>query len=51
DHMAECIIDGKTPDTPGEEGLRDHLLMEALYASARSGQPVRMEAAVSAADR
>jgi predicted dehydrogenase len=41
DHMAECILENREPDTPGEEGLCDHLLMEAIYRSARSGQPVR----------
>ncbi|RYX96690.1 MAG: Gfo/Idh/MocA family oxidoreductase [Comamonadaceae bacterium] len=42
DHMAECVIEGKTPDTPGEEGVRDHVLMEAIYESARSGRPVKV---------
>ena len=41
DHMAECILEDREPRTPGEEGLRDQLLMEAIYRSARSGQPVR----------
>ena len=42
DHMAECIIDGKTPRTPGEEGLRDHVLMEAIYRSAETKQPIQL---------
>lgn len=43
DHMADCIRAGRKPRTPGEEGLQDHLLMEALYQSAASGAPVRLE--------
>lgn len=42
DHFAECVLTGRRPRTPGEEGLQDHLLMEALYHSARSGQPVSL---------
>ncbi|RYX95343.1 MAG: Gfo/Idh/MocA family oxidoreductase [Comamonadaceae bacterium] len=41
DHMAECILEDKAPRTPGEEGVRDHVLMEALYESAGTGQPVQ----------
>jgi predicted dehydrogenase len=44
DHFAQCVRDDRQPDTPGEEGLRDQLLMEALYRSAREGRPVRIEA-------
>lgn len=43
DHMAECVRSGRQPRTPGEEGLQDHLVMEAIYQSAREGQPVRLE--------
>ena len=49
DHMADCVRAGRKPRTPGEEGLQDHLLMEALYQSAASGAPVRLEP-VSAVD-
>jgi predicted dehydrogenase len=44
DHFAQCVRDGKEPATPGEEGLRDQLLMEAIYQSAREGRPVRVDA-------
>ncbi|WP_236728931.1 Gfo/Idh/MocA family protein [Methylobacterium sp. WSM2598] len=37
DHMATCVRENRTPHTPGEEGLQDHLLMEAIYEAARSG--------------
>src|SRR3954451_2034796 len=42
DHMAECVQADLTPRTPGEEGLQDHLLMEAIYESARTGRPVAL---------
>jgi predicted dehydrogenase len=44
DHMAECVQQNKNPFTPGEEGLQDHLLMEAIYQSAREGRPVKLPA-------
>ncbi|WP_242662119.1 Gfo/Idh/MocA family protein [Teichococcus deserti] len=40
DHMARCILQDSRPRTPGEEGLQDHVVMEAIYRSAASGQPV-----------
>ncbi len=40
DHMAECIATGRRPRTPGEEGLADQRIMEAIYRSAETGQPV-----------
>lgn len=43
DHFAECVLNDLTPKTPGEEGLQDQLLMEAIYRSAREGVPVRIE--------
>jgi predicted dehydrogenase len=42
DHMAECILDNKVPNTPGEEGVKDMVLIEALYKSATTGQPVKV---------
>ncbi|UEG54209.1 Gfo/Idh/MocA family oxidoreductase [Mucilaginibacter daejeonensis] len=42
DHFAECIMENKDPYTPGEEGLQDQKIMEAIYASARSGKPVML---------
>jgi predicted dehydrogenase len=36
DHMASCVKENRVPRTPGEEGLQDHLLMEALYQSAET---------------
>jgi predicted dehydrogenase len=34
DHFSECVRTGRTPDTPGEEGLRDMECMQAIYRSA-----------------
>ncbi len=42
DHFAECILEGKNPKTAGEEGLKDHRVMEAIYESARTGRAVRL---------
>ena len=42
DHMAGCIAQNLNPHTPGEEGLQDHRIMEAIYQSAQSGQPVKI---------
>ncbi len=43
DHFAECIKSGRTPFTPGEEGLQDHRIMDAVYRSAREGVRVELE--------
>ena len=40
DHMAECVLTGREPIVPGEEGLRDLRAMEAIYRSAREGRTV-----------
>jgi predicted dehydrogenase len=42
DHLSECVMDGKQPLTPGEEGLRDLKLMMAIYEAARSGRTVKL---------
>lgn len=40
DHMAECVLTGRKPRTPGEEGLQDHRIMEAIYRSAAENRPI-----------
>ncbi|WP_374164022.1 Gfo/Idh/MocA family protein [Arcticibacter sp. MXS-1] len=45
DHFSDCIMQNKQPYTPGEEGLQDHLIIEAIYESARAGRPVKLEKA------
>jgi predicted dehydrogenase len=42
DDFAQCILKNKPSKVPGEEGLRDVKIMEAIYESARSGQPVKL---------
>lgn len=42
DHFAEAIVHDKPVRTPGEEGLQDQRIMEAIYASARTRQPVKL---------
>ena len=31
DHLSQCVIDNKQPDTPGEEGLADMRIVEAVW--------------------
>lgn len=42
DHFAQCVMEDREPFTPGEEGLQDHILMEAIYRSAREGKVVKL---------
>ncbi len=42
DNFVDAIRDGATIRTPGEMGLRDVRLTEAIYASAASGRTVRL---------
>ena len=44
DHMARCVLDDVQPHTPGEEGLQDIRLLEAIYASAQSGRTIKLAA-------
>ncbi|MVN91736.1 Gfo/Idh/MocA family protein [Mucilaginibacter aquatilis] len=43
DHFSDCILKNKKPFTPGEEGLQDHILMEAIYQSAKEGKPIKIK--------
>ncbi len=42
DHFAEAVRDGTPIRTPGEMGLRDLRLIEAIYASADTGRTVML---------
>ncbi len=42
DHMSGCVMEDKTPLTPGEEGLRDLTIMTAIYQAANSGKTVKL---------
>lgn len=44
DHFAVCIKKDIKPRTPGEEGMQDHVIMEAIYRSAAEGRPVPLPA-------
>ncbi len=35
DHMADYVLKDQNPRTPGEEGLRDMVLMDSIYQAAR----------------
>lgn len=41
-HFSDCIIDDRAPEPSGAEGMQDVRIVEALYASARSGKAVRV---------
>ncbi|HUC82796.1 MAG TPA: Gfo/Idh/MocA family oxidoreductase, partial [Flavisolibacter sp.] len=43
DHMSQCILYNKEPYTPGEEGLQDHRIMEAIYQSAKEKKAIQLE--------
>lgn len=49
DHFAVSVLDNKPNKTPGEEGLKDQLLMEAIYHSAQAQQPVQLQPAPNTA--
>jgi predicted dehydrogenase len=42
EHMSQCVMGGKTPLTPGEEGLRDLKIMTSIYEAARTGNTVKL---------
>ena len=42
DHMSDCVIQNKAPQTPGEEGLRDMTIISAIYEAARNDRTVKL---------
>ena len=44
DHFSSVLMAGGEPLTPGEEGLRDLRVIEAIYEAARAGKPVKIAA-------
>jgi predicted dehydrogenase len=42
DALADCIRHNREPGPNGEQGLRDVVVMEAIYQSAREGRPVKI---------
>lgn len=43
DHMAVCVMRNQQPHTPGEEGLQDTKIIEAIYESARTQRAVKID--------
>lgn len=43
DHFSECLLYNREPYTPGEEGLQDHKLMDAIYRSAKEKKVIMLE--------
>jgi len=42
DHMSDCVMQNKTPLTPGEEGLRDLKIIAAVYEAAQTGKTMKL---------
>ena len=42
DHFSQCVMNNRQPRTPGEEGLQDQRIMDAIYKSAATGRAVRI---------
>lgn len=42
DHLSQCVMTDSDPIVPGEEGLRDMRIIEAIYRSAREGRVVAL---------
>jgi predicted dehydrogenase len=42
DHLSLCVINNKEPIVPGEEGLRDIRIVEAIYRSAREQKRIAL---------
>jgi predicted dehydrogenase len=45
DHFAGCVLGDKEPLTPGEEGLADMVVIEAINEAAAGGRTVKVKAA------
>ncbi|MGC4044001.1 MAG: Gfo/Idh/MocA family oxidoreductase [Armatimonas sp.] len=43
DHFSECIRENKSPLTPGEEGLADLRVIEAIYQAAKTGRTISLK--------
>ena len=42
DHMADCLLQNRQPYTPGEEGLQDQRIIEAIFESAKTGRTLKL---------
>jgi predicted dehydrogenase len=43
DYFATCIKKGHKPEPDGEQGLRDIIIIDAIYRAARKGGSVRIK--------
>ncbi len=50
-HFSDCVLESRDPAPSGEEGLADLLVIDAVYAAARSGKPVRLKQQAVHGDR
>jgi glucose-fructose oxidoreductase len=41
-HFSDCILNDRTPEPSGEEGLQDVRIVQALYESAETGKAVQI---------
>jgi predicted dehydrogenase len=41
-YFSDCVLRGQEPEPSGDEGLADVRVIEALYASAAEGRPIRL---------
>jgi len=42
DHLAECAATNTRPVIDGEDGRNDMRVIEAIYASVKTGRPVKL---------
>jgi predicted dehydrogenase len=48
DHFSQCVLEDRKPWTPGEEGLADIRVIEAIERSIQSGRPEKAQARLAA---
>jgi predicted dehydrogenase len=51
DDFADCILNNKPTRVPGEMGLRDMQIIEAIYRAAETGQKVSTKGVVAVFDK
>jgi len=42
DDFAQCIVNNKPTRTPGEEGMKDLRVLEAIYRSIDTGKVIKL---------
>jgi predicted dehydrogenase len=43
DYFAKCIREGRKPEPDGEQGLRDIIIIDAIYQAAKKGGTVKIK--------